>query len=409
MPFTTGNNMSLTANSRYELDTKQFVNPLPAKTGGVLIQHNNFFFDGIGKETENMMKGYYLVSYTPPASTFAASNREKYYKVNVRVKRRGATVHTRDGFYNRTEEETGSDTKNNPLMDAIYSPFMYNGIDVNMTAGYVKAAGAGYLVRSWIHIDHKDVKIVETEDGGGLVGLEMIYLASGANGIVHDMKHVQYDFKIKPDQKAETLSWIQEHGIRFSMLLPVKNPGTYFIRVSVKNTGSDNIGSVHQYLEIPDLRKKGVTLSNIFMITSPGDLEWMSSSAAKELSEVVFFPVFQAKEIRSPALRTYTPGDGLQTLTVLYNADAGAVSRSEIEIQSVLHKGGKELMRGEPMAVNSDGAGNPDGVPVLQRLTLGPDMPPGDYVLQLVVTDKKNSKRQERNTTQSLHFTVVEK
>jgi hypothetical protein len=41
--------------------------------------------------------------------------------------------------------------------------------------------------------------------------------------------------------------------------------------------------------------------------------------------------------------------------------------------------------------------------------TLGADITPGDYVLQLVATDRKNSKKQEGAAVQALSFAVVEK
>ena len=68
---------------------------------------------------------------------------------------------------------------------------------------------------------------------------------------------------------------------------------------------------------------------------------------------------------------------------------------------------GEEFMRTEPRPVNPDSAGNPNGVPVLQRLAIGSDMPPGDYILQLLVTDKRNSRNKEGFAAQTLSFTVV--
>jgi len=294
-------------------------------------------------------------------------------------------------------------------MDAIYSPFRYAELNVNMAAGYVKDAKAGYLVRSWIHLDPKDVKIVETEDGGGRIDLETVCLTSDIEGYLHDFRHVRYTFKIEPENKTENIAWINEHGIRFSLLLPVRKPGSYYVRIAVRDIESDKVGSAYQHLPVPDLGRKGLELSNLFMITSVEDLTWMNSDATKELSEGEFSLVFQAEEVRSPALRTYAPGDRLQALAILYNADVRAAARSEIEIQSVLYKDGQEFLRGDLRPVDPESAGNPDGISVLQGLTLDTNQPPGYYVLQLIVTDKRNIKRPEGITVQTLGFTVVDK
>ena len=381
-------------------------NPLPAKTGGVLIENSNFFLDGIGKETESLMKGYYLVSYAPPESTFNSDDKEIYNQIKIRVKRRGVQVHTRDGFYNRLESETDAvSTPAFPLRDAIYSPFQHAGINVNMSAGFIKDAKAGYLVRSWIHLDPRDVNIVETDDGGAQIDLEMVCLTSDINGYVQDFKHITHTINIEPEKKSENIAWIQKHGIRFAMLLPVKKSGSYYVRTAVEDKKSGKVGSAYQHVEIPDLGKKVLALSNIFIITSADDINWLFSDSTKGIDEGLFFPVFQEEEVRSPALSTYVSGDSLQTLMVLYNSGED----SEIEMQPVLYKDGVEFQRADPAPITVNSAESPYGTLVLQKLTVGPDMPPGDYVRQIVVTDKKNSKKNERVASQTLSFTVAEK
>jgi len=161
-------------------------NPLPAKTGGTIIAGSNFFLDGIGKEVNNMIAGYYLVSYIPPETTFQFSRKDIYHRMEVNVKRKGVKVYTRDGFYGSREKETDSQKPVNPLQSAIFSPFQHVGLDVNMTAGYTRDVIAGYLIRSWIHIDPKNVKIVETEDGGARIDIDTACMTSDSNGYIHD-------------------------------------------------------------------------------------------------------------------------------------------------------------------------------------------------------------------------------
>jgi VWFA-related protein len=383
-------------------------NGLSDKTGGVFVQNSNFFLDGVGREANSMISGYYLLSYAPPSSTFDVSRKNFYHRVDVKVKRKGAVVYTRDGFYGRAESETDSAALPHSLHGAIFSPFKDTGLDVNMSAGYIKDAKAGYLVRSWIHLDPNGVKIVETEDGGARVDLEAMCMTSDITGYVHDYNHVRYTFDIKPEKKSENLDWLQKHGIRFSLLLPVKKPGAYTVRIAVQDKESGKIGSAWQPIEIPDLKKKGLALSDVFMITGADDLYWMLSDATEELSKSMFSLTFQAGEALSPALRSYMYGDRFQTLAVLYNADAKAIAASDIAMQSVLYKDGVEYRRGEPLPLAAESAGSPDGVLVLRRFMVGSDMPPGEYVLQMVAVDRKNSKKKEGVAAQALYFTVAE-
>lgn len=389
---------------RYYEDWANGLNPLPAKTGGVYVENSNFFVDGIGKEANNIMQGYYLLSYVPPATTFKANRKEIYHQIKIKVKRKGAIVHTRDGFYGKTESETTAATPKDRLIAAIFSPFRYTDLDVNLASGFIEDPNAGYLLRSWLHLDAKNVKIAKIEEGD-LVNLEAVCLTSDIDGKVQDARIVKYTFRVKP----ENLEWVQEHGIRFSMLLPVKNPGSYYVRAAVRDAATGNVGSAYQFVAIPDLKKKGLALSNIFMITNKEDLDWIRSDTAKEVAAGEFFPVLRKDESRSPALRTYAVGDKLQSFATLYNADADAIARSGVEIQTILYKDGEEALRSDSLPIPPGSAGNPDRILLLQKVTLGSDLMAGDYVLQLLAVDKKNRKKKEGATAQSLSFSIADK
>jgi len=45
----------------------------------------------------------------------------------------------------------------------------------------------------------------------------------------------------------------------------------------------------------------------------------------------------------------------------------------------------------------------------VNELTIGSGMPPEDYLLELVATDKKNNRRNEGVASQNISFTVAEK
>ena len=77
------------------------MNKLSYKIGGIFVQDNNFLLDGVGNKANNMIAGYYLLSYIPPLDTFTDKNKDVYHRLEVKVKRKNAEVYTRDGFYSR--------------------------------------------------------------------------------------------------------------------------------------------------------------------------------------------------------------------------------------------------------------------------------------------------------------------
>ena len=390
-------------------------NPLPAKTGGIIVTDNNFFLDGIGEVANNMIAGYYLLSYIPPSNTF---DHDIYRSVTVKVKRKGAVVHTREGFYSRTLKITDSAVPSaNPLQKAIFSPFLHNSLNVNMFAGYIKEPNAShtnkrimvnntgrvvvatidtaisYTIHSWIHLDPKDVTIVDTEDGGARIDLEVLCLASDINGSNPYFYETKYIFTFEPEKKYPDIAFIQQHGLRFSFALSVKNPGAYTVHFAVRDTNSGEVGSARQFVEIPDLKKKGMEMSSIFILTSTDDLYGMRLNIIKKLDQEAFLSTHQDGKTRNPALRTYALGDSLQTLAMLYNADTKAINRSEVEVQPILYKDGKEFLRLDPRTVTLEKGEKADNILLLRRITLGYEIPSGDYVLQLLATDKKYSEK----------------
>ncbi|MDR1729034.1 MAG: VWA domain-containing protein [Acidobacteriota bacterium] len=395
-------------------DPIRLTNPLPAQTGGLIIQDNNFFHDGIGKEAENLMKGYYLVSYEPPPDTFEThGKKEAFRRLKVSVRRKGVEVHTRSGFFGRQDDAADGDAHGrDPLVDALFSPFRHADLEVNMLSGYMRGAESGYLIRSWIHVDPKNVNVVETADGGARIDLETVCLTSDINGYVHDTKQVTHTYEIGREHRDETVAGIRRHGIRFAMLLPVKKPGAYYVRSAVKDMGSGHVGSAYQFIEIPDLAKKGTELSDVFVVDGAEDLKWLMSDGAEGGGDGLFSPVFQAEETRSPALRTYSRGDRLNALAMLYNAGDKAATDSGIEVQYILYRDGGEFRRFTPVQVKPSDAGNASGIPILQRFTLGGDIPPGEYMLQLEAAALRNGKKQKGGATQalrSLSFRVVDR
>jgi len=76
-------------------------------------------------------------------------------------------------------------------------------------------------------------------------------------------------------------------------------------------------------------------------------------------------------------------------------------------MQFIVYKEGNEFLRsGRP--VGQGRAGSLDGIPLSLRLTMGTDIPPGDYVLVLQATDKRNSGRKEGAASQAISFTAIE-
>lgn len=377
------------------------LNPVPRKTGGLLIGDSNFFVNGIGDEVNNALKGYYILSYAPPPNTFKENRQDIYHRIKIKVKRHGASVHSRDGFYGRAEPEEEPALAQNPLREAIFSPFQHTDLKVSLFSGYIDDSQSGYMLRSWLHLDAQNVTMAEKENGRHSISLETVCVTSDINGYIKDSNIMKYEFGVRD----ENLSWVKEHGIRFSLFLPVKKPGAYYVRVAVKDQVSGKVGSAYQFVDIPDLKKGRLALSNIFVVNNADDAAWLRSGITKENAQNYFNPVLNRDESRSPALKSYFPGDHFEYMSVIYNAKHEKEAAPELESQFVLFKDGNELSKNEMQPLDVSGDDNFNKIPIRRRLLLGDSLEGGDYVLQLLVQDKQRNKKSGL-ASQSLSFEI---
>jgi VWFA-related protein len=376
-------------------------NPLSEKTGGLFLTDMNF--DGID-EINDALKGYYLLSYVPPPSTFIANRQNFYHRINVRVNVGGARVHTRDGFYGMTTSPTDTTEALNPMREAIFSPFRHSDLNVNLASGYLEDAKTGYLVRSWLHINLNELNLVKaTKDGqpGYNTAIETIEVTNDVASAMHDSSIMHYKFFIP----ESNLAIIQKQGMRFSLVLPIKKPGAYYVRVAVKDEISGRIGSAYQFVEIPNLGKGDLALSNLFLINRKEDIAWILSGAPQNDSKNWLVPNINEDKGKSPAIRSYRPGESINYMSVVYNAKREKGKTPDLESQFILYKDGQEILKGETQPLNLKNTSNLKEIPIMGRMVLEKTLQEGDYVLQLLVRDKLAASKKNLST-QTLDFRI---
>jgi hypothetical protein len=108
---------------------------------------------------------------------------------------------------------------------------------------------------------------------------------------------------------------------------------------------------------------------------------------------------------KSPALRSYLPGESFDYAVMVYNAKSQIQEEAQLESQIVLLKDVQECFRSEIEDVPIPPANGSDMIQVVKKLTLGERIAPGDYVMQFMIRDKKPDKNR-RAAAQAIDFTV---
>jgi hypothetical protein len=174
-------------------------------------------------------------------------------------------------------------------------------------------------------------------------------------------------------------------------------PGVYQLRVALHDQGNDKIGSANQFIEVPNLKKKRLVLSGFVLENMPYD-EWQRRDAGQPVRTDLSDPLV------STSLRTFKRGTVLSYGFNIYNAKVIGPA-PDLTFQTRLFRDGKVVFESKPKPI--DAAMDSGAVTFAAALALVTGMLPGDYALQVVVTD--NLDKSKRNSAmQFVQFEVIE-
>jgi VWFA-related protein len=381
-------------------------NTLFKKTGGLYTDNDGFLYKG--EPALDALSGYYLLSYIPPEKTFNSKNRNKYNRIGVYVKRPGTQVHSRDGFFaSPGSSDFAAVPQTNTLQQAMFSPILYSDLKLNLSSGYAHAPASGYFLRSWAHLDGKDLTFTKQENGRNSVSLELLASTSDSTGRIQDTKNFRYDFSLTDADVSEA----KKNGIDFKTRLPVQNPGNYYVSAAIRDRVSGKIGTSNQFIDIPDLSRGHLSISSIFIVNSIKDVSEIKLGTNQGSGDL-FSTIRDGQGFSgSPALRIYKPNDSLDYLMIIYNAKNKEVPAPNLEFQSTLFKDGMIYSQEQPKDISLGEMDDLGRIPILKTLFLDGNMEEGDYVFQLTVKDKSpaekaRTRQKPRIAVQAMDFQI---
>jgi VWFA-related protein len=393
----TGDGFRLLENSRNDHNRQGRVEStmLAETTGGFFVQNTNNLNLGLDRVMEDQ-KGYYLIGYRPGEETFD----RKFHRVTARLKsRHELNVRTREGFYGLTDDEAQpvKRTAVDRFQLALMSPFGASDIDVRLRPLFTSLPGLGPVLRSRLHIKTQDLSFKEEPDGWRSAQLVLRALLLGDNGRIVDEHRRAFTVRLR----GATLARVQSQGFDYVFNMPAKKPGSYQFRIAIIDTVSSRVGSAAQYVEVPNLKNKQLALSGIALNEAAAtDMDSGPTPATIDAAA----PLRQPDGGPNAAMRRFQPGTVLSYEYFVFNPRESTGKRLTTLVQ-LFHDGKlvRELESPEemlPQAVASQ-------VLARGRMTLGTDLAPGEYVLQITVTDP-TAKKGQGIAIQSADFEIVE-
>ena len=378
-------------------DSQQGLQYLAKETGGFAYVNRNDLSAGVQKVLED--QSYYLVAYEPQEESFNAAER-RYNRLDVKVTRPGVEVRHRTGFFVGEAERRLLVDINVPtkIMRALTSPFAVNDIPLKLNALFGHAANRGYFVHSFLHIDASRLEFKPLANGNVQASFDILAVSYGENGAPVDKENLIGTIVVKRSE----LERVKEQGIAYSFIFPVKQPGAYQMRVAVLDKATREVGSANQFIEVPDLKKEGITLSGI-VVENISDALWKRQSSGTESSKAMLSDDEIPDPKYSTANRKFKRGSVLRFGVEIYNAKAASVTASQIKMLTrVFHD--RQLVFQSAETVLDANAKPPSHT---DSIALGTNLAPGDYVMQIVVIDGM-AKSKRRLATQYIQFEVID-
>jgi hypothetical protein len=380
-------NATLGARSMAMVVGREGSNLIAKETGGFLIRNSNDF--GLKRIAEDQ-KGYYLIAYRPTGETF---NR-KFHHIKVSVKRRGLEVRSRNGFFGVSEESTKPVelTAADQLKKALMSPFGANEIAVRLTTMFTNFEN-GSLLRALLYIKAQDLVFVNEPDGAHKATFDLGIVLFGENGRLADYQSRLVTLTLRDELYQNAV----RDGIVYSFESPLKQSGAFQFRVALLDRASSHVGSAGQFIEVPGLETGRLALSGLIILKDVPD----KPAGTK--------PEPQGENIISsgPAVRQFRQGDKVIFAYSVYNTQQDPSKQlPQLTTQTRIFRDGKAVFSGNATPVAVVPQADLKRLPSIGRLQLGAEFSPGQYVLQVIVTDPL-AKQKQQVASQWIDFEIV--
>src|SRR6266511_2839964 len=261
------------------------LNALARDTGGTLFNNSNDLSLGLQRVLD-ANEAYYVLAYEP--STPYRDGR--FHKIEIRIAGRpDLTVRTRKGYFAPSDKtgKTGDLAEKSPdkrkekspekiaqqeklekekeMREGLGSLVPLREIPVEMAVDFldVSHGNSGALVN--LHVDASQLTL-RLLNGTHQSALDLLMALFDEKGKAAASFVERISVNIRPERVENAL----KNGFNYRRLMALK-PGFYQARVAIREEGSARMGSASKWVEIPDVGKKQLTLSGVFLSASKED------------------------------------------------------------------------------------------------------------------------------------------
>jgi VWFA-related protein len=364
------------------------LNALAGDTGGRFLRNQNYFDSWVAKmldETSN----YYLLAWRPDAEDQKGG---KYKQIEVSVKDRpdltvrlprgflagGASVDAKntDAKSSTTDTATPAAAAKGPdaaLISALGAPSARKGLPTQLSISFVDVPGSGTVLTASMQMATDILNY--GADGKQAAAIDL------AGVILNDQGKPAGSFKnrLNVNPLPSNAGSVENPGVIYNHRVPLK-PGVYQVRVAARDDKSGRVGSAAQWIEIPDLSTKRLTLSSLMVGGQ------FVGSGQKQTANVG-----TADQVQFSVDRRFARGSHMSFLTIIYNAaGSNGSSAPNLEAQIEITRDGQTIINSPGRKVSVEANADTTRIPYGADLALK-TLPAGRYLLKVTITDRNST------------------
>ncbi len=354
---------------------------LAADTGGRALRNQNQFDRFVGEALAETSR-YYLIAWRPGED---GGKKEKLRRIEVSVVGRpeltvrsartfvsGVTAPATNGRTSSGEKgEAGAD-----LREALADFYPARGLPLQLSLTYLDTPANGAVLTSSIQASTELLSY-------GKQDAEPARLTV-AGVVLSDQGKTAASFGTTLNVKQRPRDGGQGSAVIYNYPTPLK-PGIYQVRVAARDDRSGTVGSAAQWIVIPDLATRQLSLSSLILgpeVVGGGDKR-------------------QEGRTQWSVDKIFAHGSNLRFMVFVYNAASSAGSPAVLSARAQVYKGGQEVIS-TPLKIVADGAQyDPARIPLTAGLDLRA-LQSGRYTLQVTIEDRATQKTISRQTTFSV-------
>ncbi|MEP6706481.1 MAG: VWA domain-containing protein [Pyrinomonadaceae bacterium] len=346
---------------------------LAGATGGLAVTNTNNF--GAGLDRILARSSYYLLAYRP---TEAFNG--KFHKLEIKVERPGAKVYSRNGFVATADIPGPSLTKEQTIIRAAMSPLARRDVDLNGILQYRYLPNSEAAIDINLQMAANGLTFKQGADSKYQTTFDVVGFLINDQGKTQSGFSETVNSSLTPAEYARA----QANGIGYIGHVDLP-PGSYQLRAIVRDTETGRLGTMSKYIEVPDISKKRLTVSSLFLFAA--DPAQGNKAKPEPLT----------------ALRQLPRSQDLRYAAIIYNPKVGD-GKTQLLARVIISRGDKVLLQEKDQPVT--GAVQDGQVAKFGQFGLSKAQP-GRYVLTLVVTDPQASEK-ERIVVRSMDFILVD-